>query len=95
MEVVDGKSEENNGFRGVWIMRDEGMARKTEFSGQTGIRWRLGGQVNKLTDIFSCISYPTGNADMSWKVKDGLWVREDDVEGGDWRISEWDMTCDG
>jgi hypothetical protein len=34
MEVVDGKSEENNGFRGVWIMRDEGMARKTDSLGK-------------------------------------------------------------
>jgi hypothetical protein len=35
MEVVDGKSKENNGFRGVWIVNDEGMVKN-------GIIWENG-----------------------------------------------------
>ena len=71
MEVVDEKSKEDNGLRGVWIMIDEGMARKMGLSGQMGIRWRHGGQVNRITNMFSYISYPTGTLGMRWKVKDG------------------------
>jgi hypothetical protein len=71
MEVVEGKSEENNGFRGVWIVKDEGMARKMRLSRKMDISWRRRGQVTKITDIFSCISYPTGTLGMRWKVKDG------------------------
>jgi hypothetical protein len=55
MEVVDEKSKENNGLRGVWIMIDEGMARKMGLSGKTGIRWRHGGQVSRITYMFSYI----------------------------------------
>jgi hypothetical protein len=44
MEVVDGKSKENNGFRGVWIVNDEGMVKKWDYLGK---RVSVGGTGDK------------------------------------------------
>jgi hypothetical protein len=45
MEVVDGENKESNGFRGVWIVNDEGMVKKQDYLGK---RVSLGGMGNKL-----------------------------------------------
>jgi hypothetical protein len=56
MEVVEGKNTGNSDFRGVWIVKNGRMAKKNGLSGKTGICWRHGEQVSRLTDMLACIN---------------------------------------